>query len=146
MAAAYYWGSQSVEGGLAAGLSSVEAGLAAVFLTLILGVMEVSLSFDNAVVNASVLKDMSEKWRQIFLTIGILIAVFGMRLVFPIAIVAIATGLDMSEVTNMALSNPDEYAKHLLANNAAIAAFGGMFLLLVFLYFLFNAAKELHWL
>jgi uncharacterized protein len=141
LAAAYYWGSQSVAGGLA-----VEAGLAALFLCLILSVMEVSLSFDNAVVNASVLKDMSPIWRQIFLTIGILIAVFGMRLFFPIVIVAVATGLDMSEVTDMALSDPDEYSKHLLANNAAIAAFGGMFLLLVFLSFLFNAARELHWL
>lgn len=145
LAAAYYWGAQSVEGGLEAGLA-VEAGLAALFLCLILSIMEVSLSFDNAVVNASVLKDMSAIWRQIFLTIGILIAVFGMRLFFPIVIVAAATGLDMSEVTDMALSDPDEYAKHLLANNAAIAAFGGMFLLLVFLSFLFNAAKELHWL
>jgi hypothetical protein len=135
LAAAYYWGSHSVEG-----------GLAAVFLAFILGVMEVSLSFDNAVVNASVLKDMSAKWRQIFLTIGILIAVFGMRLFFPIAIVAIATGLGMTEVANMALSKPDEYARHLLANHAAIAAFGGIFLLLVFFSFLFNAAKELHWL
>lgn len=146
LAAAYYWGAQSVEGGVAATSLSVEAGLAALFLCLILSIMEVSLSFDNAVVNASVLKDMSAIWRQIFLTIGILIAVFGMRLFFPIVIVAAATGLDMSEVTDMALSDPDEYAKHLLANNAAIAAFGGMFLLLVFLAFLFNAAKELHWL
>ena len=63
------------------------------FLVLVLGVMEVSLSFDNAVVNASVLKEMDEKWQKLFLTVGILIAVFGMRLVFPIVIVAIATGL-----------------------------------------------------
>ncbi len=146
LAAAYYWGAHSVEGGLAAVSHSVEAGLAAVFLTFILSVMEVSLSFDNAVVNASVLKDMDAKWRQIFLTVGILIAVFGMRLFFPIAIVAVATGLDMPQVTDMALSDPDEYAKHLLANNAAIAAFGGIFLLLVFFSFLFNATKELHWL
>ena len=73
---AYLWGSNSIEG-----------GVAAVALVLLLGVMEVSLSFDNAVVNASVLKEMDAKWRQIFLTVGILIAVFGMRLLFSILVV-----------------------------------------------------------
>lgn len=132
---AYFWG-----------MSSMEGGLAAVVLVLVLGLMEVSLSFDNAVVNASVLKDMDAKWRQIFLTVGILIAVFGMRLFFPVAIVAIVTGLGMSEVMTMALSNPEEYARHLQANHAGIAAFGGTFLLLVFFSFIFDEGKELHWL
>jgi hypothetical protein len=116
------------------------------FLVLVLGVMEVSLSFDNAVVNAAVLKEMNAKWQQIFLTVGILIAVFGMRLFFPILIVAIATGLGMGDVTQMALNNPTEYSKHLTESYPGIAAFGGMFLMLVFFSFLFNANKELHWL
>ena len=56
------------------------AGAAACFsIALILGIMEVSLSFDNAVVNASVLKTWSEFWQKIFLTVGIVVAVFGMR-------------------------------------------------------------------
>ena len=63
-------------------------GAMGAFIAIILGVLEVSLSFDNAVVNASVLKRMDERWQRYFLTWGILIAVFGMRLVFPIAIVA----------------------------------------------------------
>lgn len=120
--------------------------LTAVFLVLVLGVMEVSLSFDNAVVNASILKEMDEKWQRIFLTVGILIAVFGMRLVFPIVIVAIATGLGTIEVINMALNNPQEYSRHLTESHAGIAAFGGMFLLLVFLDFMFDKDKEVHWL
>ncbi|WP_293322667.1 DUF475 domain-containing protein [Mycobacterium sp.] len=57
------------------------------FLLLVLAVLEVSLSFDNAIINAAVLQRMSRFWRQMFLTIGILIAVFGMRLVFPLVIV-----------------------------------------------------------
>lgn len=118
----------------------------AVFLVLVLGVMEVSLSFDNAVVNASILKEMDEKWQQIFLTVGILIAVFGMRLVFPIVIVKVATGLGFGEVINLALNNPQEYARHLTENHAGIAAFGGMFLLLVFLDFMFDNDKDVHWL
>lgn len=116
------------------------------FLVIILSVMEVSLSFDNAVVNASVLKDMDAKWQQIFLTIGILIAVFGMRLVFPIVIVAVAAGQGMVDVAIMALQSPEEYARHLQESHIGIAAFGGMFLLLVFLYFMMDATKEVHWL
>ena len=118
----------------------------AVVLAAMLGVMEVSLSFDNAVVNASVLKDMDTKWQQVFLTIGILIAVFGMRLLFPIVIVSVATGFGMADVATMALERPEDYANHLSASHAGIAAFGGLFLLLVFLSFLFDEGKELHWL
>lgn len=117
----------------------------AIFLVVVLGVMEVSLSFDNAVVNASVLKEMDEYWQKMFLTVGILIAVFGMRLVFPIVIVAVATGLGALDVMNMALNNPDEYSRHLMESHAGIAAFGGMFLLLVFLSFMFDNEKDVHW-
>ena len=64
-------------------------GWTAFGVVLILSILEISLSFDNAVVNAGILKKMSAFWQKIFLTIGILIAVFGMRLVFPVVIVAI---------------------------------------------------------
>lgn len=135
LAIAGYWGAQSGQG-----------IVAAIILASILGVMEVSLSFDNAVVNAGVLKEMEEKWQQIFLTVGILIAVFGMRLFFPILIVTIATGLGMGEVATMALDQPEDYARHLQHSHVGIAAFGGTFLMLVFLSFLFDEGKKLHWL
>ncbi|MFA5921806.1 MAG: DUF475 domain-containing protein [Methylococcaceae bacterium] len=118
----------------------------AVSIAAILGIMEVSLSFDNAVVNASILKEMDAKWRQIFLTIGILVAVFGMRLLFPILVVAIATGQGMAEVSQLALNQPEVYSEHLHASHTAIAAFGGTFLFMIFLSFLFDEGKELHWL
>ena len=111
--------------------------LPALWLVFVLGVLEVSLSFDNAVVNASVLKHMTEFWRNLFLTVGILIAVFGMRLVFPILIVSVATGTGFGSVVGMALERPDEYASVLTSHYPQIAAFGGMFLLLVFRLFLF---------
>lgn len=124
-----------------------EIGLApALWLTFVLAVLEVSLSFDNAVVNAGVLKDMNAYWRKLFLTVGILIAVFGMRLVFPIVIVSVATGLGTLPVIDMALHQPDDYSAVLTEAYPAIASFGGMFLLLVFLNFLFNDERELHWL
>jgi len=120
--------------------------LQALWITAILGVLEVSLSFDNAVVNASVLKHWNEFWRKLFLTVGILVAVFGMRLLFPLVIVAAATGLGLTDVWAMAIDHPDAYARHLTEHHAEVAAFGGAFLLLVFLNFLFDEEKELHWL
>ena len=118
----------------------------AVSIVAILGVMEVSLSFDNAVVNASILKEMDAKWRQIFLTVGILVAVFGMRLLFPILIVAFATSQSMVDVSQMAFNQPEIYSAHLHSSHTAIAAFGGTFLFMIFLNFLFDQGKELHWL
>jgi hypothetical protein len=124
----------------------VSGMLTAFWITGVLGVMEVSLSFDNAVVNASVLKDWNAFWQKLFLTVGILVAVFGMRLVFPLAIVAVATGLDLLQVWTMATTRPQEYSRHLMDVHAEVAAFGGAFLLLVFLNFLFDEEKEVHWL
>ena len=120
------------------------AMLSALFITFILAVMEISLSFDNAVVNASVLKGWDKFWKTMFLTLGMLIAVFGMRLIFPIVIVAVTADMGMMDVINMALYNPKEYSAKLMAHHAEIAAFGGMFLLLVFLNFIFDE-KEVHW-
>ena len=54
-------------------------GLAEAVQTLILGVLEVSVSLDNAVVNAKVLETLDDKWRHGFLTWGMLFAVFGVR-------------------------------------------------------------------
>ena len=118
----------------------------ALWITAVLGVLEVSLSFDNAVVNASVLRHWNEFWRKLFLTVGILVAVFGMRLLFPLVIVAVATGLGLVDVWHMAIDTPLEYSRHLTERHAEVAAFGGAFLALVFLNFLFDEEKELHWL
>jgi hypothetical protein len=122
------------------------AMLQALWIAGVLGILEVSLSFDNAVVNATVLRHWNEFWRKLFLTVGILVAVFGMRLVFPLVIVAAATGLGLVDVWNMAINTPDEYSRHLVEHHAEVSAFGGAFLLLVFLNFLFSDDKELHWL
>ena len=120
--------------------------LTAFGVAVILGIMEVSLSFDNAVVNASVLKNWDDFWQKLFLGVGIIIAVFGMRLLFPLVIVAMAADLGMAEVWNLALTDPKQYSAHLTAHHAEVAAFGGMFLLLVFLNFLLDEDKQMHWL
>ena len=137
MALAAWWG--YTLGGTAGALQAL--GIAA-----ILGIMEISLSFDNAIVNASILKSWDQFWQSLFLTVGMLIAVFGMRLLFPLLIVAFAADIGIAEVWHMGLNNPDEYARHLTEHHAEVAVFGGMFLLLVFLNFLLDHEKELHWL
>ena len=119
--------------------------LQALWIAAVLGVLEVSLSFDNAVVNASVLRHWNAFWRKLFLTAGILVAVFGMRLLFPLLIVAAATGLGLLDVWSMAINTPEEYSRHLIGHHTEVASFGGAFLLLVFLNFLFDDEKELHW-
>jgi hypothetical protein len=126
-----------------AGLSGA---MTAIGVATILSIMEVSLSFDNAVVNASVLKGWNEFWLKLFLGLGMIIAVFGMRLVFPLVIVAVAADLGITEVWNLALNDPKGFSGHLTAHHAEVAAFGGMFLLLVFLNFLLDSDKETHWL
>ncbi|MBD0860745.1 DUF475 domain-containing protein [Gordonia sp. zg691] len=131
-------------------------GVEALILTAILGVFEISLSFDNAVINATILRRMSEFWQKMFLTIGILIAVFGMRLVFPLVIVWLASGLNPVDALDLALNPPPNDAAYFANGDPSyetiitdahpqIAAFGGMFLLMLFLGFFFEQ-KEITWL
>jgi hypothetical protein len=127
-------------------LTGTAAGtLGILWIVLVLGVLEVSLSFDNAVVNASVLRDMDPIWRKRFLTWGILIAVFGMRIVFPVAIVAIAASLGPIEAIRLAADDPAEYQRIITDAHIGIAGFGGAFLGMVGLNFFFDSDKEVHW-
>lgn len=115
----------------------VYLGPAAAVIATLLIILEITFSFENAVINAKVLQHMSTFWQKIFLTIGILVAVFGMRIVFPIAVVAISAQLPFNEVLNLALNDPEQYSQELEEAQIGIAAFGGMFLLMVFLsYFI----------
>ncbi|MFT2721500.1 DUF475 domain-containing protein [Deinococcus sp. A31D244] len=132
--------------GYVRGGSTLTALLNALVIAVLLGVLEISLSFDNAVVNASVLRTMSEKWQRRFLTWGILIAVFGMRFIFPIVIVALTSGLGMIEVVRAAFSQPEFYAEQLEKAHVSISAFGGAFLMMVFLKYFMDPDKEEHWL
>ena len=97
----YFWGSYLVTilGLISAFLWGEHVhsgtGVACVFIAGVLAVLEISLSFDNAVVNAMKLENMSEKWRHRFITWGILIAVFGMRFLFPLLVVAIFAKLNV---------------------------------------------------
>ena len=130
---------------LSLGLVYYYMGVEAAFLTLVLIAVEITFSFDNAIINARVLMTMSRFWQQMFLTIGMLIAVFGMRLVFPIVVVMITAGLPWGDVVTLALNNPDRYAEEIYNAHVSIAAFGGMFLLMLCLHFFFDASRKVRW-
>jgi hypothetical protein len=135
---------------VAAGLGVYYRGTAAgvastIFITAVLGVLEVSLSFDNAVVNATVLRDMTPRWRHRFLTWGIAIAVFGMRLVFPLLVVSVVARIGPWDALRLAAVQPHEYARVLTSAHAVLGAFGGAFLGMVCLRYFFDSEKEVHW-
>jgi hypothetical protein len=130
--------------GRAEGLSAM-AALGPVFIAAVLAVLEVSLSFDNAVVNAKVLAGMSPFWRHCFITWGIAIAVFGMRVIFPLGIVAAMAEINPWDALVMAATAPDEYARIMHGAHVSIAGFGGAFLGMVGLKFFFDVHKEVHW-
>ncbi len=134
--AAYLWGEHVHNG----------TGMTCVFIASVLAILEISLSFDNAVVNAMKLEGMSEKWRHRFITWGILIAVFGMRFLFPLSVVAIFAKLNILSVLNMALNDVHEYAHYLELTHAPIVSFGGAFLMMLFMDYFTEKDKNVFWL
>lgn len=126
--------------------SGTIGGMATVFfICTVLAVLEISLSFDNAIVNANKLKDMTPEWQHRFLTWGIIIAVFGMRIIFPLLIVVIAANIGPIEAVVLAAQRPDEYARIMNDAHLPIAAFGGTFLMMVGLTYFFDHEKDVHW-
>lgn len=112
----------------------------------LLSVIEVSLSFDNAVVNATVLKNWPAYWQKLFIVVGVPIAVFGMRFAMPIGIVSMILHASPFSVLQLALHHPQQYAQALREGHDNVAAFGGVFLLLIALNFFLDTEKDAHWL
>nr|WP_316652504.1 DUF475 domain-containing protein [uncultured Gellertiella sp.] len=117
----------------------------ALFICAVLGVLEISLSFDNAIVNARKLQEMTPAWQRRFLTWGIIIAVFGMRIIFPLLIVAVAARISPWAALDIALFKPVQYAGIMEASHLSISAFGGTFLMMVGLTYFFDSEKDVHW-
>ncbi|MFB6540005.1 DUF475 domain-containing protein [Streptomyces noursei] len=130
---------------LGLGLAGVLWGWQGLAIVGILSILEISLSFDNAVINAGILRKMNAFWQKIFLTVGILVAVFGMRLVFPVVIVAITAKMGPIEAVQLAVNNKAHYEELVTSAHPAIAAFGGIFLLMIFLDFIFED-RDYKWL
>lgn len=126
-------------------MGNFAGALAFLIIGSVLAVLEISLSFDNAIVNANKLKTMSPIWQRRFLTWGILIAVFGMRIIFPLLVVAIAAGIGPVETIQLAVSRPEEYASIIKDAHLGIAGFGGAFLMMVALDYFIDEGKEVDW-
>ena len=124
---------------------TIAGTLNATFIVAVLAVLEVSLSFDNAVVNATVLREMDPVWRRRFITWGIAIAVFGMRIVFPLVIVAVVARIDPWDALVLSVTQPDRYSHIIEGAHVTVSAFGGAFLVMVGLKHFFNQEKEVHW-
>lgn len=120
-------------------------GVNAVFVTLILIVVEVMFSFENAILNARVLTKMSPAWQRAFLTVGIIFAIFIVRLVLPIVIVALAAHISFDQVIDLALHHPEEYAHKLELAHPVISSFGAGFLLMLATTFFLDNKKQIHW-
>jgi hypothetical protein len=88
---------------------------------------------------------MTPEWQHRFLTWGIIIAVFGMRIVFPLLIVVIAAHVGPFDALVMAAARPEEYARIMHDAHLPIAAFGGTFLMMVGLSYFFDHEKDVHW-
>ena len=119
--------------------------LSSIFIVLTLSILEISLSFDNAVINAAKLEKMTPKWQHRFLTWGILIAVFGMRFLFPVLVVSIFAHVGLLNVIDMAIHDANQYAYYLQISHPPIITFGGAFLIMLFLSYFFNHNKDTHW-
>ena len=120
-------------------------GLAALMITVILSILEITLSADNAVVNSRVLVRMSPFWQRIFLTVGIFVAVFVVRFTLPIVVVSLMTPLSTIDVFRLAIDDAARYGEYLHDVSPLIEAFGGMFLLLVSLFFFMDKKRENLW-
>lgn len=107
-------------------------------LVLLLAVLELSISFDNAIVNAKILKKMSSFWRTMFFWVGLPIAVFGVRFLFPFILVSITSHIDLHHVFILAVKDPTGYQNAVMKNASVLYSFGAGFLVMV----CFNFFKE----
>ena len=80
-------------------------------LAAALAVLEISLSFDNAVINGRVLARMSHRWQRRFLVWGMPVAVFGVRFALPVLIVSAAALASPWAIAMLAFTDPAQYAR-----------------------------------
>jgi hypothetical protein len=127
------------------GATFIYGGFDVLFTVIVLTLLEITFSADNAVINSKVLVTMSPLWQRLFMTIGIIIAVFLVRFIAPLIIVAATAGLGLDKVLDLAIAHPHEYEQHLSSAEPLINAFGGTFLLMIALSYFIDYRKHTHW-
>jgi uncharacterized protein len=117
--------------------------LTSIIIILGLIVFEVVSSVDNAIVNAHVLKTMSQKWRKIFLFWGIIFAVFVIRGLVPLLVVWLSVPeLGFMGVFHAAFSGSEDFAGEVEKKKGVILLGAGVFMILLYLHWLFLEKKD----
>ena len=115
------------------------------FFVILVGlvVFEVISSLDNAVVNADMLRTMSDRARKWFLFWGILLAVFVVRGLLPTVIVWISSpSLGLWGAFSASLSSDPHVLETVERAKPILLIGGGVYLVLLFLQWLFEEQKE----
>ena len=108
-----------------------------------LALFETISSIDNAIVNAHVLKSVSEKYRKIFLFWGLLFAVFIVRGVLPFLIVWLTNpSLSFFQAFSEVFTHSDHIEGALTESKPLLLLGGGVYLFMVFLSWLFTEEKK----
>lgn len=141
-----YFGPATILTLLVVGLAFTFGNFDDAVVVMILGVLELSLSVDNAVVNATKLKTLSPAAQRWFMYYGIIIAVFFMRFAFPILVVSIVGHVGPLSTVSMAIHDPKQYSTILEQAHPMLSAFGATFLFMIFANYFINPLKEVHWL
>ncbi|MEK6924035.1 MAG: DUF475 domain-containing protein [Candidatus Micrarchaeota archaeon] len=106
-------------------------------------VFEIVTSIDNAVINADVLRTMSQKARRWFLVWGLLIAVFLVRGLLPLLIVyATNPQLGIMGAFTATFSEDPAVIEAIEASKPLLLLGGGVFLIFLFLHWLFLEPKN----
>ncbi len=115
-----------------------------IILTLVgLALFEITISVDNAIINAEVLSTMSKKARKWFLLWGIIIAVFLVRGLLPWIIVWASSPSLGFFGSFMASFSSDPSVKEVIEQSAPILLVGGgTFLIFLFFHWLFLEQKN----
>lgn len=117
--------------------------LQAIVVILGLAVFEIISSIDNAIVNATVLKTLPEKYRRFFLVWGLFLGVFVVRGVLPFVIVWLASPeLSFSDALRLVTSDPKHMEEALETSKPLLLLGGGIYLLYVWLGWFFLEEKK----
>lgn len=115
-----------------------------IVLTILgLSLFEIITSIDNAIINAEVLRGMTQKARRWFLLWGFLFAVFVVRGFLPLFIVWLANPqLGLIDVFFAAFSQDPKIAQAITATSPLLLLGGGIFLIFLFFNWLFIEPKN----
>lgn len=114
---------------------------AAAFALVALVVLEVAMSVDSSVPMAGIAARLHSPARRLFLSVGLVAGVLAMRLLLPPAAVAVSQAESPADAATKALVEPALFAEHLGAARPGLAAFGAVFIWLVFAEYLFNVDR-----